>query len=188
MVASLVAVVAGCGGTAEATEVRTFAPWAPAGDLNPDVERGVEVSGVCESMSSSLQRSDAFRCIFDTPADGSTIGDPCFAGGDGQVACLAEPGGEATVVNLTAPLPGNGGVDPNPQEGPPWAMTLESGEKCSFVGGATASVGGERLNYACDDDLMVYGGPDRSKAVWTVKVGREGSSTLSASRVELAWF
>ncbi len=41
---------------------------------------------------------------------------------------------------------------------------------------------------ACDDGLMVYGEPDRSEAVWTVKVGREDSSTLSTARVELASF
>jgi hypothetical protein len=189
VIALLLAGLASCGGGAEATEVRTFAPWAPGGQLNSDVERGVEVSGTCDGVSSSLQRSDAFRCFFDAPAaDGSTIGDPCFAGGDGQVACLAEPGGEATVVDLTAPLPGDGAGDTNPQEGPPWAMTLDSGEECGYVDGATASVGGERLNYSCDDGLMVYGEPDRSEAVWTVTVGREGSSTLSTARVELAWF
>lgn len=182
------AMLVSCGGRAEATEVRTFAPWSPGGELNPDVERGVEVSGTCDGMSSSLQRSDAFRCFFDRPADGSTIGDPCFAGGDGEVACMADPSGEATVVTLTAPLPGNVGGGPNPEEAAPWAMTLESGEDCGFAGGATASVGSERLNYFCDDGLMVYGEPDRSEAVWTVKVGREGSSTLSTTRVELAWF
>jgi hypothetical protein len=67
-------------------------------------------------------------------------------------------------------------------------MTLESGEECSFAGGATAAVGSERLNYFCDDGLVVYGEPDRSQPVWTVKVSREGSSALSAARVELAWF
>lgn len=183
------AALSGCGAEGvQATEVRTFAPWAPSGELNPDVERGAEVSGTCEGSSSSLQRSDAFRCFFETPADGSTVGDPCFAGGNEQVACFAEPGGEATVVTLTEPLPEATVTDLEPQEGLPWAMTLESGQECGFVGGATAAVGSERLNYGCDDGTMVYGEPDRSQPVWTVKVGREGSSTLSAERVELAWF
>lgn len=65
-----------------------------------------------------------------------------------------------------------------------------SGEECSFsfIGGATASVGGKRLNYACDDDLAVYGAPERSEAVWTVRVGRDGPSELTTSSIELAWF
>jgi hypothetical protein len=107
--------------------------------------------------------------------------------GDGEVACIAEPNGEATVVTLTARLPGTVAGEPNPEEAAPWAMTLESGEDCVFAGGATASIGSERLNYFCDDGLVVYGEPDRSEAVWTVKVGRAGSSPLSTTRVELAW-
>ena len=183
------AVLSSCGGGGvQATEVRTFAPWAPSGELNSDVERGAEVSGACEGSSSRLQRSDTFRCFFDTPADGSTLGDPCFAGGNEQVACIAEPGGEATVVTLTAPLPETTVAELDPQGVPPWAMTLESGEQCAFAGGATAAVGSELLNYFCDGGTMVYGEPDRSEPVWTVKVGREGSSALSAARVELAWF
>ncbi len=35
---SLVAAVAGCSGDVEAAEVRTYAPWAPGGGLNEDVE------------------------------------------------------------------------------------------------------------------------------------------------------
>lgn len=105
-----------------------------------------------------------------------------------MVACIDAPGGEATLVTLTSSLPGNGVSDSSPVEAPPWAMTLQSGEQCAFASGATAAVGSERLNYFCDDGLMVYGEPDRSEAVRTVKVGREGSSTLSAARVELAWF
>ncbi len=104
------------------------------------------------------------------------------------MACLDDPGGEATLVTLTSPLPDNGVSHSTPEEAPTWAMTLESGEECSFAGGATAAVGSERLNYFCDDGLVVYGEPDRSQPVWTVKVSREGSSALSAARVELAWF
>jgi hypothetical protein len=67
-------------------------------------------------------------------------------------------------------------------------MTLESGKTCVLASGAIASVGSERLNYFCDDDLAVYGEPDRTEPVWTVTVASEGSSTLSDSEVVLAWF
>ncbi len=156
--------------------------------MNADVERGAEVTGSCQGASSSLTRSDAYRCFLDSPAsDGSTVADPCFSGSEGRVACFTEPGGEATVVTLTEPLP-ESGVGDRAAEGPPWAMTLEAGKTCGFASGATASVGSDRLNYFCDDGLVVYGEPDRSDPVWTAKVGREGSSTLTTARVELAWF
>jgi hypothetical protein len=182
--------LASCGGgTTPATEVRTFVPWAPGGELNADVEQGSVVTGSCFGTASALQRSDAYRCSLDSPAsDGSTVADPCFSGPNGKVACIAEPGGEATVVELAAPLPQTDVGDRTAEGSPPWAMTLESGEACSFASGATAAVGSDRLNYFCDDGLTVYGEPDRSDPVWTVKVGREGSSTLTTTGVELAWF
>jgi hypothetical protein len=175
-------------GSRQATEVRTYAPWAPGGELNADVEVGAEVTGSCFSAASRLQRADTFRCTLDAPAaDGSTLGDPCFAGPPGRLACVAEPGGEATIVTVTEPLPENDS-DGLAGEQAPWAMTLESGETCVFAGGATATVGSERLNYFCDGEVVVYGEPDRGEPVWTVMTARKGSSTLSASEVGLAWF
>lgn len=56
------------------------------------------------------------------------------------------------------------------------------------LSGATAVVGGERLNYTCGDHLSVYGPPERSQAVWTVRAGRDASSELTTSSVEPAWF
>ncbi len=145
---------------------------------------------MCFGPASSVWRSDAYRCSLDSPAaDGSTLADPCFAGPAGRLACVAEPGGEATVVTVTEPLPENGHSEAVPgEEPPPWAMTLASGETCAFASGATASVGSQRLNYFCDADVLVYGKPDRSAPVWTVMVADEGSSTLRASSVSVAWF
>jgi hypothetical protein len=91
-------------------------------------------------------------------------------------------------VKVTEPLPENGGSDGLAGEQAPWAMTLESGETCIFVSGATAAVGSERLNYSCDGEVVTYGEPDRREPVWTVMAARKGSSTLSASEVALAWF
>jgi hypothetical protein len=162
----------------------------PGGELNADVKLGVEVTGSCFSAASRVQRVDAFRCTLDAPAaDGSTLADPCFAGPPGRLACVAEPGGEATIVTVTEPLPENGASDGLAgEQAPPWAMTLESGETCVFAGGATAAVGSERLNYFCDGDVVIYGEPDRGEPVWTVMAAKKGSSTLSASEVALAWF
>ncbi len=181
--------LAACGDGVEGTEVLTYAPWQPNGELNEDVELAAEVTGSCFGPSSIVQRSDAYRCALDSPApDGSTLLDPCFTGTSGAVACVNEPGGEAVVVRLTEASPEAGHLEAGSREAPPWAMTLESGEKCVFTGGATAAVGSERLNYFCADGLMVYGEPDRADPVWTVRVGTEGSSTLSRSGVAAAWF
>lgn len=167
----------------------TYAPWQPGGELNEDVELAAEVTGSCLGPSSIVQRSDAYRCALDSPApDGSTLLDPCFTGTPDAVACVNEPGGEAVVVRLTEGLSDAGYLEDGSGEAPPWSMTLESGEKCVFTGGATAAVGSERLNYFCADGLVVYGEPDRADPVWTVSVGIEGSSTLSRSGVAVAWF
>jgi hypothetical protein len=116
-IATLVAVatLAACSGGVEATEVRTYAPWAPGGELNADVKLAGEVTGACFGSASSVQRSDAFRCSLDSPSpDGSTLADPCFAGPLGKLACVNEPGGQATILSVTEPLPEPGRLEDVP--------------------------------------------------------------------------
>jgi hypothetical protein len=59
---------------------------------------------------------------------------------------------------------------------------------CTFVGGAGGAIAGQRINMACNDHREVAGDIDRTRDVWTARVGRKGSSTLSTVPIERAFW
>lgn len=122
--------------------------------------------GYCWTSSLASGEGDAYRCM-----QGNLIHDPCFApAADAtEVACFRDPWHPVTLLRLTRPLPKH---DPTVKEVLPWAIETTDGRRCTFLTGATAPMGGERINYGCTDRSFLIGGPDRSRAVWTIRSAR----------------
>ena len=149
----------------ESTQVVVFHPQGA-----PIQER----SGSCWSTSDVLNRADAWRCMAD-----NSIYDPCFSvpGNDQAVICAANPLSDSTgfKLNLTEALPARGTVSAAKSA---WAIELADGTTCSFVGGATAAFGGERINYSCSDGWSILGELQEGQ-VWTARKVRLSSDLSS---------
>ena len=164
-----------------ATSVRTVRPFSNQGvglrlHLSP-------ARGSCWTTSEALPaRTDAWRCM-----QGNEIMDPCFsAAGSDYAICLRDPWDTSGVkLQLTQPLPAiSRSASVAPEE--PWAFELVDGQRCSFVGGGTDTIGSLRLNYGCNGG-DVYGRTDRTHRAWRVFFKRAGSRTLTRVEVRTAW-
>lgn len=137
------------------TQIITFYPSGYTGE---------EHNGYCWTNSLVLWRSDAWRC-----ASGNMIYDPCFSieGLSQAVICGATPwnGGVGFKLNLTEPLPINNRI---PDIDYAWSYILEDGVSCGYMGGATWSFDGERVNFYCSDGWYIIGDPDVGQ-LWKVK-------------------
>ena len=132
------------------------------GELATGLKVTKSVSGYCWLGSEGSQRSDAWRC-----GSGNYIYDPCFSGGPPSwVAC---PTGAHGIIrlNLTRPLR-NGNPPLNTNRADPALVTLLHGVTCGFSGGATGTVAGLRLNYACSNGAWLIGSPNRASTLWTI--------------------
>ena len=86
--------------------------------------------------------------------------DPCFseAPTDESVICRTSSPWEAigVRVRLAEPLQ----LTPQQQHedfSKVWGLELEDGDRCSWMGGATTTIEGARMNYACGDDWFIFG-------------------------------
>lgn len=161
--------------TAEGTEVATPSS-APPADVAPEPTEVIavqpsalsvvqEIEGHCWTGSLMTVRPDAWRCM-----EGDLIHDPCFSESDtdASVICPLRPPGHMTgaKMNLTEPLPVSyGHQDEDPSS--VWFLELADGTTCILTTGATAVIGGERVNYTCSDGWWVVGLPEVD-TVWTV--------------------
>ena len=59
---------------------------------------------------------------------------------------------------------------------------------CTFVTGATGSIGGKRLNYGCTGGGSVWGELDISQPLWTAFFQPSGSTALSQVGVKAVWY
>jgi hypothetical protein len=136
------------------------------GTLNPRFTVGTTARGYCWTDSLATGSKDAYRCF-----QGNLIHDPCFAPSPHArtVACFVDPWHPVTILDLTKPLPKHGPVDPRAL---PWAIQTTDGRHCTFLTGATAPMGGERINYGCTDRSFLIGAPNRSKPLWTIRSSR----------------
>jgi hypothetical protein len=167
-----------------ATQVRVVVPFGPGG-LVPRLTVTTRASGSCWTASlASGSRPDAWRCM-----SGNSIHDPCFVGFDQVAACFSSPwSSDVVLLSLSGPLPGDAKRPPNILDGPPWALELASGERCTMLTGATWGVAGMRVNYGCPDDVSVVGDVDRSAPTWRAFVLRAGSPVMSLVEIPAAYY
>ncbi|MDH6538004.1 serine/threonine protein kinase [Streptomyces sp. SPB4] len=169
------------------TEVHTIAPWAVGGSAPA---KGIMVTedlvGACWSSSTKTQRTDAWRCSAD-----STILDPCFAPDVGPehpvLLCMGADPNLMRRLTLTETLPGNNFHIPGGPVPTPLIIELANGKTCTFAGGATDSLAGQRLNYFCDGGGSVYGDPDQDRPLWTAAYRAEQASTTINTPIKAAY-
>jgi hypothetical protein len=170
------------------TDTPTITP-NPASDstqvivFHPEGVPTQERTGSCWSTSNVLNRADAWRCMADT-----SIYDPCFSiPGNGQaVICAASPLGDSPgfKLNLTGALPARGTVSPVKSA---WAFELADGTTCIFMGGATATFEGKRVNYSCSDGWVILGELQEGQVwtAWKVRLSSDFSSIEESIQVSI---
>ena len=132
------------------------------GRLNPRFHVGASGNGYCWTDSLATGAHDAYRCM-----QGNAIWDPCFAATahSRTVACFRDPWHPVTILHLTKPLPHHGRAI----SAPPWAIETTDGRRCVYLTGATAPMGGERINYGCTDHSFLIGNPNTTRPMWTIR-------------------
>lgn len=137
--------------------------FTSSGTLSPRFRVASTGVGYCWTDSLSTRAADAYRCM-----QGNVIHDPCFAATPhaDTVACFIDPWHPVTLLHLSKKLPRHSRVT-----GPtlPWAIETTDGRRCTFLTGATAAMGGERINYGCTDGSFLLGAPDEHRPVWTIR-------------------
>ena len=83
-----------------------------------------------------------------------------------MVACFIDPWHPVTLLRLDRPLPRHGPAIGGPIL--PWAIVTEDRRKCTFLTGATAPMGGQRINYGCIDGSLLIGDPNTRDPLWTI--------------------
>lgn len=139
--------------------------YTAAGALNPRFHVGRRSAGYCWTASLATGAADAYRCM-----EGNAIHDPCFASSTraSSVACFRDPWHPVTILRLTRPLPRHARAHGSL----PWAIETTDGRRCTFLTGATAPMGGERIDYGCTDGSFLIGAPLRDKPLWTIRSAR----------------
>jgi hypothetical protein len=163
--------VGGAGGALAAVLLRTqhtghLHVFTASGQLAPAFHVGQRVSGYCWTGSLATGAADAYRCM-----QGNEIHDPCFAPSPHArtVACFLDPWHAVTLLRLTRPLPRHG---PAASGTLPWAIVTTDGRRCVFLTGATAPMGGERINYGCVGGSFLLGAPDTRAPLWLIRSAR----------------
>jgi hypothetical protein len=136
------------------------------GTLSPRFHVADSGRGQCFTDSLATDARDAYRCI-----QGNALHDPCFAASASarSVVCFLDPWHPVTLLRLTRRLPRHG---PVPKLALPWAIVTSDGRHCTFLTGATAPMGGERINYGCVHGSYLIGTPDRRNPLWTIRSAR----------------
>jgi len=163
------AVVAGGGGAVASVLLQTehtvrLAVFTARGTLAPRFHVAARGRGYCWTASLAAQTPHAYRCF-----EGNEIFDPCFATSAHarSVACFISPWRPVTMLTLTKRLPRIAPPPPGLQL--PWAILTADGRHCVYMTGATAPVGGERINYGCTDGSFLVGDPDTSQPLWRIR-------------------
>jgi hypothetical protein len=180
-------IAAPAAGADAATLAVTYSPFAADGTLSPGLRATPAFGGTCDTGSFVVSGEAVFRCF---AAD--VIRDPCFADVAGStseravVVCVASPWAKDVVrLRVRGPLNAQGGA---PSGGPPWALQLASGRRCTFLEGATTTVGGRRMNYGCGAGRVLLGTPDRSGPTWRIRQATSpGGAHLRKVAIATAW-
>jgi hypothetical protein len=171
--------------------VRHYQPWA--GDQPAPHLHVVRASGDADCWEGSIvsPRSDAYRCSTHATYDGGNLFDPCFAAPSNvhRLLCPSEPLSARRVLAITSAHPGLANSPRATDLNAPWDVELAGGVTCRAISGATASVGGARANYDCSDGRVLWGDPNRSKPLWTMRSSASYQPAHFASATVVAvWF
>jgi len=155
----------------------------------PAIHLEKSVRGSCSYGSEFATRWDAWSCT----ASGGRRYDPCFSGrrtGAGaQLVCMESPWSNATLLELTRPLPqALANVVGDPRVHAPWALTLATGERCALVRRRLGTIGGEPVNYACAGSAVLVGLPARGSPVWTIKRAATIRAKARPAAIRRAWW
>ena len=141
----------------------------------------------CSQGSNRLARQDAYRCYTTTASGGGNVFDPCFPlDTDLGLACPSDPWGTDWVF---VSLVGNAGVaNPPTTHGLPWGIEIASGIKCTQMGGATAAIGNQRMNYSCTNGSYLWGDPSRG-STWHINLSTQyPTGSLHSVALRQVWF
>ncbi len=94
-------------------------------------------------------------------------------------------GAESTQISTAIATPDSSGNSASDTSGPPQAITLDNGTRCTWLSGATTSVGNSRANYDCSDGRVIYGDPSVGARPWTAMVWRGPISVTPSSTKQL---
>jgi hypothetical protein len=194
-VAATLLALGGCGtddpatgttGPLTATRTATVDPFTPDGQPKPGLTITNEFDADCRPSALDGGNSRARQCFTGGP---TLMLDPCFVPGDGPqrtALCLRGPDSHRatllTITDDTAP-PATAGTE----AGNPWYIELADGSRCRAAGPNPVTLDGMPLSYGCGDDGFLYGLPDRSRPVWTIHHGSDGSQHTRVVRIRTAW-
>jgi hypothetical protein len=167
------------------TRIVVYSPFTPDGALAQGIHVARSASGSCWEGSVVNARPDAWRCTV-----GNGIHDPCYSGARGWVACPVTAFGSRVLrITLTKPLPRNTNPPLDTNRADPLLIVLRGGVRCGFASGATSTVAGMRLNYACSNSAWLVGDPIRRQAVWRIlSLPSFKASHASPVPIVSAWF
>ncbi|MEV5880739.1 serine/threonine-protein kinase [Streptomyces sp. NPDC052101] len=159
--------IAASSAQATQTQVVTISPWSLDGTPASGITITDQASGSCFGTAESTMRTDAWRCTA-----GDRILDPCFSpdANPEDTSALCLDGAPNRMVELSVPqgFPGNNDHMPGGPDIEPVIIVLTNGARCSFTGGGTSTLAGQRQNYGCDNGGYLYGYPSKATALWTI--------------------
>ena len=163
-----------------------YTPFAADGSLRDGLRASPQFGGSCVTGSFLVAGPSAFRCTAATH-----IYDPCYLDPKAStiersvMVCVRAPWSRK-VLRLRVRRPLSGGAAAAPT-GPPWALRLASGRLCLLVGGATSTVSGRRMRYACGERYL-FGIPDAMRPTWRIRQARTpGGSGMRQVAIATAW-
>ncbi len=178
------------------TSVRLVRPFDLSGKLLSSYKQVGESSGSCMDGYESSD-PESLRCI----DDNSQVFDPCWDFGQ-RAACLHDPWNpEVWIIDEVRPKD----ADPSKKIGPvPWALEIRDPSDptkvyhCGFMGGATGTVAGMRVNWSCADKTatpskykeigQAVGDPEvKQGGLWKIFFSREGTSEVVEAPILVAW-
>lgn len=140
----------------------------------------VEDVASCWQSIASL-RSDAYRCSLN-----DEIIDPCFRNSIADyVDCPSSPEEHRilTVAEYEITSRTNENI-----ESTPWFIKLEDGSVCRFITGATAAIGGGRVDYGCDNQHWLSLPVNMDEEVYTIKCYVKNTDRIELCGISEAWY
>ncbi|MFI2764759.1 serine/threonine protein kinase [Streptomyces echinatus] len=168
------------------TQVVTISPWSLDGTPASGVTITDRASGSCFGTAESTMRTDAWRCTA-----GDRILDPCFSPDSNpeDTRALCFDGAPNRMVELAVPqgFPGNNDHMPGGPDIEPIIIVLANGARCSFTGGGTSTLAGQRQNYGCDNSGYLYGAPNKTAALWTISYSAPNSGVSVSTPITMVY-